>query len=148
MLSAAELLQTLFHSLGLGLELGQVRLKFGDHLGLAPVAAVEPAVSAVATAPAASAATTASPALGGAAALTSGLGLALRMAFAALAMMLMMVSFACLAVAHDQPLFRGLAERRSAMDSYSATNSPRCALVLRISATQVSRCSRPILVSS
>lgn len=151
MSSAAELLQALFHSLGLGFELSEIRLELGDHLGLAPVAAAEPAVSTFATARALSVATTATAApaaLGGAAALAAGLAFALRLAFAVLAMMVMMVSFACLAVAHDQPLFRRLAERRSAMDSYSARNSPRCALVLRISATQVSRCSRPILVSS
>lgn len=158
--SAAKFLQTLLYRLGLGLELGQVRLKIGYHLGLAPVAAVEPAASTVTTAPALSAvaaatasstvaaATAAPAALGGAAALAPGLALTLRMAFAVLAMMLTMVLSACLAVAHDQPLFRGLAEQRSAMDSYSVRNSPRCVLVLRISATQVSRCSRPILVSS
>jgi hypothetical protein len=145
---AAEFLDSLLHGLGLGLELSEIRLELGDHLGLAPVAAVEPAVSTVTAAPALSAVTAAPAALGGAAALTAGLALAFRLAFAVLAMMLMMVLSACLAVAHDQPRFRGLAERRSAMDWYSARNSPRCVLVLRISAAQVSRCSRPILVSS
>ena len=159
--SGAKFLDSLFHTLGLGLEFGQVRLKLGDHLGLALEAAAEPApstitaaiaLSAVAGAAAACPVTaaptvTAAPAAFGAAAALAA-AFALRLAFAALAMMLTVVLSACLAVAHDQPLFRGLAERRSAMDSYSARNSPRCVLVFSISAAQVSRCSRPILVSS
>jgi hypothetical protein len=166
MSSAAKLLQALFHGLDLGLELGQVRIELGNHLGLAPVAATESAVptfaaaaplatvaaalalSTVTATPALSAVTTAPAAPGRAATLAAGLALALRTAFATLAMMLVMVLVSCLAVAHDQPLFRGLAERRSATDSYSVRNSPRYVLVLRISATQVSRCSRPTLVIS
>jgi hypothetical protein len=89
--SGAKFLDSLFHSLGLGLELGQVRLKLGDHLGLALEAAAEPAVStitaaialfAVAGATAACAVTaaptvTAAPAaFGGAAALAAGFALA------------------------------------------------------------------------
>ena len=138
-----ELVQALFHGLGLGLELRQVRLELGDHLGFAPIAAPEPVMSATATAAAVFAM------LSAAAALAAGAILALRMAFAAMAaMMSMMLVFACLAAAHDQPLFRRLAERCPAMDSYSARNSSRCVLVLRISAAQASRCSRPIFVSS
>jgi hypothetical protein len=49
-LLAAELLQALFDGLGLGLELGQVRLELGDHLGLAPEGAVEPVMSSAAAA--------------------------------------------------------------------------------------------------
>ena len=83
--SGAKFLDSLFHSLGLGLELGQVRLKLGDHLGLALEAAAEPAVSAitaaialsaVAGATAACAVTAAPAAFGGAAALAAGFALA------------------------------------------------------------------------
>ena len=167
--SGAKRLQPLFHSLGLGFELGQVRLKLGDNLGLAHVTAAKSAMATVTaarttvtittaaalpaiTAALAWSAITAAPAVptafGGAAALAAGLTLAPRTAFAVLVSIFMMVLFACLAVAHDQPFFRGLAERRSAMASYSAKKSPRYVRVLRISAAQVSRYSRPIGVSS
>ena len=127
MWSSAKLLQALFHGLDLGLESSQVRLDLGGHLGLAPVPAAKSAVATAAaaaaplaavTAASASRAVTAAPvALGGAATLAAGLALAVRLAFTLLAMMLVMVLLARLAVGHDQPLFRGLAERCSAMVS-------------------------------
>ena len=49
--SGPEILDSLLHGLGLGLEISEIRLKFGDHLGLAPVAAAEPAVFTITAAP-------------------------------------------------------------------------------------------------
>lgn len=102
--------------------------------------------------PAVMAAPTGLAVLGAAAAIAIGSMLALRMAFAGMAAMMLMMSvmmvFASGAVVHDHPLFRRLAERGSAMDSYSARNSSSCVRVLRISAAQASRCSRPIFVIS
>lgn len=114
----AELLQALFHGFGLGLELRQVRLQLGDHLGLAPEGAVEP------VAPAAPAATTtlalpALLALLGVATLALGAMTLVRRVFAVVAMMPLAVMplavmpmaaiFALFtAAAHDRSLFRGL----------------------------------------
>jgi len=109
MWSAAEFLEVFFHSLGLGLELGQVRLKFGDHLGLAPEAAPEPTARAFTTAPAVSAvavtgvlsaARAAAAATPGTATLAAGLAVALVIAMTVAALAMMLMSFTCLTVAH------------------------------------------------
>jgi hypothetical protein len=136
----------LFHGQGLGLEFGQVRLKVGDHLGPAPIAAAEVMMPAVVAARTVLAALSAAAAF----ALAAGSMRSVRMAVAAVAALMPMMSvpvvFACLAVTHDHALFRLLAERCSTTDSYSARNSSRHVLVLRISVAQISSGSRPTFV--
>jgi hypothetical protein len=114
---SAQLGQTLFYSLRLGLELGQIGFELGDLLGLAAKSSLELLVSVLSamatrttTTPASVFATTATPATTATASRVANTVMVAMMLMAAMVFVMMpvmmFVVFVSLVGRHEQPLFR------------------------------------------